>query len=108
MPPPIAPVELKSDEQIAAAFDLMAVLRPHLNRESFVQQVRAQQKESGYRLVGGFTPDGRLVTLAGYKRATTLARGPHLFVDDLVTLPTEQSKGYAKSLLAHLAQRANE
>jgi GNAT superfamily N-acetyltransferase len=108
MPPPLTPVELEFDEQIAAAFDLMAVLRPHLRRESFIGQVRGQRAESGYRLAGGFTPDDRLVVLAGYKRATTLARGPHLFVDDLVTAPAEQRKGYGRALLAYLAARAKE
>ena len=94
-------VELTSDGEIAAAFPLAAVLRPHLHAQTFAAQVRAQQRE-GYRLLGGFS-DGSLVALAGYRPATTLARGPHLFVDDLVTAPGHQGKGYGTAMLAHLA-----
>jgi ribosomal protein S18 acetylase RimI-like enzyme len=97
-------VELTGDDQIDAAFELMAVLRPHLRREHFTRQVREQRHESGYRLAGGFdAATRRLLVLAGYKRATTLARGPHLFVDDLVTHPAHRNHGHGKAMLAHLA-----
>src|SRR5437899_2895724 len=98
--------ELASDDQIDAAFEVMSALRPHLRRDDFVRQVRQLQRESGYRLAGGFDKAGQLLVLAGYKRATTLARGPHLFVDDLVTRPTDRGKGHGKAMLAHLATLA--
>ena len=99
-------VELRADDQIDAAFDLMAVLRPSLRRNEFVAQVRAQERESGFRLAGGFDAGGRLVVLAGYKRVTTLSQGAHLFVDDLVTAPDVQGRGYGRAMLAYLAGRA--
>jgi GNAT superfamily N-acetyltransferase len=93
--------ELDTDDRIAKAFTLMSVLRPRLSVDGFVPQVRSQQRE-GYRLLGGSVA-GQLVVLAGYRRATTLARGPHVFIDDLVTAPEHQRKGYATALLRHLA-----
>jgi GNAT superfamily N-acetyltransferase len=108
MTPPLRLVDLESDEQIDAAFPLMSVLRPHLQRDAFVPQIHAQSKESGYRLTAGFTGGGQLVVLAGYKPATTLSRGPHLFIDDLVTHPDHQRNGYAKALLTHVARRAKD
>ena len=101
MPNPIQIAELTTDAALAAAFPLMSVLRPHLAADTFVAQVRAQQRD-GYRLVGG-SVDGQLVALAGYRRTATLFRGPHLFVDDLVTAPDHQGKGHATALLRHLA-----
>jgi GNAT superfamily N-acetyltransferase len=98
---PLQIVELETDGQIAAAYSLMSVLRPRIPAHAFLPQVRAQQRE-GYRLVGG-SVDGQWVVLAGYRLSTTLSRGPHLFVDDLVTAPDHQGKGYATALLRHLA-----
>jgi GNAT superfamily N-acetyltransferase len=104
MPNLLQIVELEADGQIAAAYPLMSVLRPRIAREAFLPQVRAQQRE-GYRLLGG-SVDGQWVVLAGYRFASTLSRGPHLFVDDLVTAPDHQGNGYATALLRHLAAMA--
>lgn len=98
--------ELSSDNEIADAFEVMSVLRPHLQKDQFVEQIRAQERD-GYRLAGGFV-ENQVVVLAGYRFSTTLFRGPHLFVDDLVTAPTEQGKGYATAMLKYLAQLASE
>src|SRR6266702_4115097 len=89
--------ELTTPDAIVAAFDLMSMLRPHLTRDTFVDQVTAQHCD-GYRLIGGHI-EGRLVALAGFRFARTLARGPHLFVDDLVTAAAEQGKGYGAAML---------
>jgi GNAT superfamily N-acetyltransferase len=96
--------ELSTDEEIAAAFPLVVQLRTHLERETFLATVRSQQA-AGYRLYGGFE-QGQLVTAAGVRNAQTLSRGPHLFVDDLVTFDTEQGKGYATAILRWLASDA--
>jgi GNAT superfamily N-acetyltransferase len=96
--------EIVFDEEIATAFPLLVQLRTHLREETFVATVRAQQA-AGYRLYGGFD-SGRLVTAAGVRNAQTLSRGPHLFVDDLVTLDTEQGKGHATAILRWLATDA--
>jgi GNAT superfamily N-acetyltransferase len=100
--------ELESDAEIRAALPLMRFLRERLpaDEEAFLQQVRAQEEES-YRLIGGFA-GAQLVTLAGVRRQQTTARGLHAFVDDLVTLPSEQGKGYATAMLRFIAARALE
>lgn len=96
--------ELTADGEIAHAFPLMRELRPHLRAETFLAQIRRQQAE-GYRLFGGFA-DGRLVALAGVRDACTLSRGPHLFVDDLVTAARERGKGHGRAMMRHLAGHA--
>jgi GNAT superfamily N-acetyltransferase len=97
---------LSSDAEIAAAFPLMHLLRERLIAETFVGVVREQQRD-GYVLAGGFA-DGKLVSLAGFRVGQTLARGSHLFVDDLVTEPGEQGKGYGQAMIAWLRQQAGE
>src|SRR5438094_717257 len=97
-------VELSGDEQIRAAFPLLSILRQRLRAEDLIARIRVQETE-GYRLIGGFA-GGKLVTVARVRRAHTLARGAHAFVDDLVTLPEEQGKGYATQLLAYIGAQA--
>jgi hypothetical protein len=94
MPSGLNIAELTATPEIAHAYQLMALLRPHLLEDQFVDQIRAQQRD-GYRLIGGFIA-GRLVALAGYRLSRTLSRGPHLFVDDLVTAPPTKAKATAK------------
>ncbi len=96
--------ELIADREVVEAFPLMATLRDRIREDSFLADVRRQQVE-GYRLFGGFD-GGRLVSLAGVRRSHTLARGEHLFVDDLVTAEADQGKGRGRELLAWLARRA--
>lgn len=97
--------ELTADAEIATAFPLMAELRPHLKPESFVETV-GRQRQDGYRLFGGFADGGAPVVLAGVRDARTLARGPHLFVDDLVTRRDAQKQGHGTAMLRWLAAHA--
>jgi GNAT superfamily N-acetyltransferase len=97
---------LNTDAEIAAAFPLMRTLRDRIVAETFVADVRAQQQD-GYVLAGGFAGE-KLVTLAGFRPSLTLSRGPHLFVDDLVTAPAEQGKGHGTAMIAWLRTRAVE
>jgi GNAT superfamily N-acetyltransferase len=98
--------ELCTDAEIQAAFPVMAMLRDRIRSESFVAEVRRQQVE-GYRLFGGFE-DGQLLVLAGVRRSHTLARGEHLFVDDLVTVEGVRDRGYGRVMMRWLADRAAE
>lgn len=52
--------------------------------------------------------DAQPVVFAGYRPAHTLARGPHLFVDDLVTDEPVRGRGYGRAMLRWLAERALE
>ena len=98
--------ELTSDAEVEGAFALMSVLRPHLPADGFVEQVR-RQRADGYRLFAGLA-GGQIVVLAGVRAGLTLSRGPHLFVDDLVTAPAEQGRGHGRAMLRHVARLARE
>ncbi len=98
--------ELVSDADILSAFPLMAELRARIRRETFLAEVRRQQVE-GYRLFGAFEA-GALVALAGIRRSHTLARGEHVFVDDLVTTEARRGDGFGTALLRRIAARAAE
>ena len=96
--------ELSSDVEIAAAYPLARELRDRIQPETFLAEIRRQQAE-GYRLYGGFDED-RLVVLAGVRRSHTLARGEHLFIDDLVTAEPTRGHGHGSEMLRWLACKA--
>jgi GNAT superfamily N-acetyltransferase len=103
--PELQILELQTDQQIQNAFDLMAVMRSELKRDQFLDDVRLLELD-GYRLVGGFV-DGKLITLAGVRRAHSLARGPYAFINDLVTHPDHRGRGYATEMLRYIASAAS-
>ena len=98
----------ETDAEIAACFDVMSELRPHLVAGEFVRRVRRQQEIAGYELV--FVEEaGRVRAVAGVRVSECLAWGRFMYVDDLVTAAGERSRGHGQSLfdwlLAHAARR---
>ncbi|MGH8135158.1 MAG: GNAT family N-acetyltransferase [Steroidobacteraceae bacterium] len=94
------PEHAETDAEIAACYDVMAELRPHIAREQFLPLIRSMQAE-GFRLAC-IRAKGRVVAVAGYRISTSLFYGHNLYVDDLVTAASERSKGYGHELLAWL------
>lgn len=95
----------ETDAAIAACHPVVAELRPHIaTPEALVEQVRRQAAE-GYRLA--YVEDGgRPVACAGYRIVEMLAHGRFLYVDDLVTLASERSRGHGDALLDWLEAEA--
>lgn len=89
---------LSSDAEVYAAHPLVRELRPHVETPEALLELLRRQAAEGYTLVGGFAGD-RLVALAGYRLTCTLVRGPHLFVDDLVTTTGDRGRGYGKQMI---------
>ena len=84
----------ESDDEIENCFDVMAELRTHLKRDQFLETVREMEKQ-GFKLA--FLKDGEnIVAAAGYRIATNLFLGKHLYIDDLVTSQNIRSQGYGK------------
>lgn len=79
-----------------SAYGLILQLRT-LTKDKFIESVRIQTM-NGYELVGAFN-DEKMLGLMGVRPVHTLARGPHLHVDDLVVDETSRSLGVGKILL---------
>ena len=95
---------VSSEEGLTAVYPLMRQLRDRITPETFTAEVRVQQAQ-GYELIAGYTSGGPVV-IAGIRRAHTLSRGPHLFVDDLVTAESVQGRGHGRAMLRHVAALA--
>lgn len=96
----------QSDAEIAACYPVMRELRGHISEAAFVPRVRSQQK-AGYRLAY-VESNGAPVAAAGFRLGESLSWGHYLYVDDLVTLAAERSKGYGAALLDWLYAYAKE
>ena len=94
-----------SDEQIAATFDVMKQLRPHLDCDEYVATVRAMQGSDGFRLVA-LIDDGVVRAVAGYRYMRMLYCGRLLYVDDLVVDEHVRSQGYGSRILDWLKDEA--
>ena len=98
------PRNVVTDDEILSCFDVMVELRPHLRRDDFLMTVRSMEKE-GYQLA--FIEDeGVAAAVAGYRIATNLFMGKHLYVDDLVTASHFRSKGYGEKMIEWLRNKA--
>ena len=93
-----------SDERISAVYPLMRELRDRISQDTFAAEVRLQQAH-GYELIAGLHA-GAPVVLAGIRRSHTLSRGPHLFVDDLVTAEWARGAGHGRAMLQWIAALA--
>lgn len=83
----------------------MAQLRPHLTEEDFLERVRRQRAEAGYRLAA-LVSGGDVVAVAGYRVSECLAWGRYLYVDDLVTDAAHRSRGHGDTLFGWLVDQA--
>jgi len=94
-----------ADEYIAC-FEVIKQLRPHLDQQQFLALIPKITNE-GYRLAY-ILGDSAVVAAAGFRVGHNLFMGKNLYVDDLVTLKSERSKGYGETLINYLRKLAIE
>jgi GNAT superfamily N-acetyltransferase len=107
----------ESDAEVAACFDTMRELRPHLaSAHELVERV-SRQRADGYRLLAAWQDDagqqtgagqrtGAVVALAGYRVQENLIHGRFLYVDDLVSRERARRAGLGRRLIAAVAAEA--
>lgn len=88
----------ETDDEILSTYDVMAQLRPHLQRDDYVRTIRAMAETDGYRLAA-VEDGGEVRAVAGYRFMHMLYCGKLLYVDDLVSDERARSRGYGKQLL---------
>ncbi|OCB78599.1 GNAT family N-acetyltransferase [Flavobacterium crassostreae] len=95
-----------TDQEIQMCWEALYLLRPMLQPELFVAQIKNMQKE-GYVLLYLFL-DNKVVSIAGYRILTMLHSGKMLYIDDLSTLESARGNGHASLLLNHLLEVATK
>lgn len=89
--------------EIAACYGLMRQLRPHLGSASEFVERWSRQLSAGYRVIA-LWHEAAPVALVGFRIQENLARGRHLYVDDLVTDETMRGKGNGHVLMERLKE----
>lgn len=91
---------------IAAHFDVMRQLRPHLaDAEELARRWRHQRATAGYRIVAAWD-EGRPCALAGFRTMDNFVHGHFLYVDDLVSDTAARRQGFGAHLLDWLMEEA--
>ena len=90
-----------TDAEIAATWEVMRQLRPHLASDAYVAAVRELMGSEGYRLAV-LADAGEVRAVAGIRIMTMLYCGRLLYVDDFVTDERVRSRGYGPRLLEWL------
>jgi GNAT superfamily N-acetyltransferase len=92
-----------TDAEIAATFDLMAQLRPHLRRPKYMPLIRSMTRECGYRLAV-LRDGGSVCAVAGFRITRSLAWGQYVYIDDLICDEHKRSHGHGAALLEWIAR----
>jgi GNAT superfamily N-acetyltransferase len=96
-----------TDEEIRRCFPVMRELRTHFTDEQkFVDQVKRQQKQDYH--IAYVESEGEVRAVAGYRFLESLFSGKNLYVDDLVTLPADRSRGFGGQLIDWLIEQARQ
>jgi GNAT superfamily N-acetyltransferase len=91
---------------VSEMLPVLRELRPHLTPESFTA-VYEEGHPQGLRFLAAYDGD-RCVGVAGWRIVATTSPLRQLYVDDLVTIPTQRSAGVGKAILDELERRARE
>lgn len=94
-------------EQIAATFDVMRQLRPHLERDSYVLLIQSLMASDGLKVLA-LSVDGAVGAVATYRVMNMLYCGRIIYVDDLVSDEHARSRGYGRQLIAKLRNLGRE
>lgn len=96
----------RTDAEIESCFEVVKALRPHIEKEVFVRQIREMMQET-YQMIY-ICEEDKPVAFAGFRDMQMLYCGKIIYIDDLSTLPECRGKGYAGKLLDHIHQLAKE
>jgi GNAT superfamily N-acetyltransferase len=96
----------ESDGELARISGVLLQLRTAFDRESLLAQIK-KQRQLGYQ-VAYVESAGEVVCVAGFVVGTKLAWGRHIYVDDLVTVENQRSKGAGAKMIAWLKSHARE
>jgi GNAT superfamily N-acetyltransferase len=99
-------VRVLSEADMHRAFGLVHQLRDHLDIEAF-DRLTGRQRDFGYVMFGAFA-GADLVGVIGMRIVSTLARGEHLHVDDLVVESSRRGDGIGRALMGFAEQWASE
>lgn len=91
-------IELKTTNDILAAYPIMGQLRTSLDQETYLNLVKEAIEYDQYRMFALYVDD-KMIAVIGFKIMITLYYGKFVWVCDLVTDSEFRSQGYGEKLL---------
>ena len=86
-----------TDAEIMACLPVIKELRPNVEGSNFIERVKKMGVQ-GYK-IAYLAKRGKPVACMGFREMEMLYTGPSLYIDDLVTLSAERSKGCGEALI---------
>ena len=96
-----------SESEFEKCFPVMHQLRPHLDLEKYMAQLKTQRDSAGYQLVY-LEDENQVLAAIGYRVTHFLAWGKVLYIDDLVTDESKTNRGFAGNLIDWVYEKAKE
>jgi ribosomal protein S18 acetylase RimI-like enzyme len=93
--------EISTDLEIQQCWEVVSLLRPHLNKNNWPAMISEMMLHEKYCIAGIINND-KIVAFAGYRTMTSLHSGNIIYIDDLCTLESYRGKGLASQLLKHV------
>lgn len=93
----------ETDDQIAATFDVMQQLRPHLERARYVPLIRSLMASDGLKLLA-LSEEGEVRAVAAYRVMNMLYCGSLIYIDDLISDVRARSRGYGAQLISRIKE----
>ncbi len=93
--------ELSSAAEIEQCWEVVSLLRPHLDKSSWPVMAAEMMKNEKYS-IAAIKDNGKFVAFAGYRIMTSLHSGYMIYIDDLCTLAAYRGKGLATQLLDYV------
>lgn len=93
----------RSEADLQACSEVILFLRPFLEREQLLPQLKEMQSEK-YEIVYITAEEdpSKVAAFAGFRHMNKLFTGKTIYIDDLACLPEYQGRGYAALLLDHI------
>ena len=96
-----------TDADIASTFEVMRQLRPHLEKDCYVAQIRSLMESDKLKLLA-LSQDGTVRAVACYRVMNMLYCGGLIYIDDLVADENVRSHGYGARLIARIKEEGRE
>ena len=94
----------KEEREILHCYPVMVELRPHIQPEAFLPQIKRLTEIAGFQLA--YLREGEVKAVAGFRISEWLGGRRYLEIEDLVTAKGERSKGYGGQLFDWLVNYA--
>jgi GNAT superfamily N-acetyltransferase len=90
-----------TDQEITSTYEVMRQLRPHLEKDQYVELIRGLMASDGLKLLA-LSEEATVRAVAAYRVMNMLYCGRLVYVDDLVADEHVRSRGYGAQLIARL------